>query len=79
MKFEKTKGLYELLDVPKDACKNQINLAYLKKSFQYFSQENPGSKALENFISEGRAWMILANLNTRESYDEGSICRFYEK
>ncbi len=62
---------YEILEVGKNATKEEIKKAYRKKAIQYHPDKNPGDKAAEEKFKEAaEAYEILSDDNKRSRYDQ---------
>jgi molecular chaperone DnaJ len=65
-----TKGLYEVLGVPKNASQDEIKKAYRKLARQHHPDRNPGdSEAEERFKEIQGAYDVLSNEEKRKAYD----------
>jgi molecular chaperone DnaJ len=62
---------YEILQVPRNATKEQIKKAYRKKALEYHPDKNPGNKeAEEKFKEAAEAYEVLSNDEKRARYDQ---------
>ena len=62
---------YEVLEVNKNATKEEIKKAYRKKAIQYHPDKNPGDKAAEEKFKEAaEAYEVLSDDNKRSRYDQ---------
>lgn len=62
---------YDILDVSKNASKEEIKKAYRKHALKYHPDKNPGDKqAEEKFKEAAEAYEILADENKRQHYDQ---------
>ena len=62
---------YEILQVPRDATKEQIKKAYRKKALEHHPDKNPGNKeAEERFKEAAEAYEVLSDENKRARYDQ---------
>jgi molecular chaperone DnaJ len=65
------KDYYEVLDVPKDASKDEIKRAYRKLAQKYHPDANEGDSEAETRFKEiSEAHSILSNDDKRREYDE---------
>lgn len=65
------KDYYEILDIPKDASKNDIKKAYRKKAIQYHPDKNPDNpEAEEKFKEALEAYSILTDDQKRSNFDQ---------
>lgn len=61
---------YEILEVGKNATKDEIKKAYRKKAIQFHPDKNPGDKEAENKFKEAaEAYEVLSNDDKRARYD----------
>jgi molecular chaperone DnaJ len=62
---------YEVLEVPKNASKEEIKKAYRQKALKYHPDRNPGdSKAEENFKEAAEAYEVLSDDQKKTKYDQ---------
>jgi molecular chaperone DnaJ len=62
---------YEVLQVPRNATKDQIKKAYRKKALEFHPDKNPGNKeAEEKFKEAAEAYEVLSNDEKRSRYDQ---------
>lgn len=62
---------YEVLEVSKNATKEEIKKAYRKKALQYHPDRNPGDKnAEEKFKEAAEAYDVLSDDEKRRRYDQ---------
>jgi molecular chaperone DnaJ len=62
---------YEVLQVARNATKEQIKKAYRKKALEYHPDKNPGNKeAEEKFKEAAEAYEVLRDDNKRARYDQ---------
>ena len=62
---------YEVLQVPRNASKEQIKKAYRKKALEYHPDKNPGNKeAEEKFKEAAEAYGVLSDENKKARYDQ---------
>lgn len=62
---------YQILDLPKDATKEQIKKAYRKKALKYHPDRNPDDpKAEASFKKVSEAYEALSDENKRQLYDQ---------
>jgi len=62
---------YEVLQVPRDATKEQIKKAYRKKALAHHPDKNPGNKeSEEKFKEAAEAYEVLSDENKRGRYDQ---------
>src|SRR5512136_631152 len=64
------RDFYEILQVPRNATKEQIKKAYRKKALEFHPDKNPGDKsAEEKFKEAAEAYEVLSNDEKRNRYD----------
>lgn len=70
-----SKNYYDILEVSKEATKEEIKKAYRKKALKYHPDKNPGnSEAEEKFKEASEAYEILSDDNKRAQFDRfGSV------
>ncbi len=62
---------YEVLQVPRNATKEQIKKAYRKKALEFHPDKNPGNKeSEEKFKESAEAYEVLSNDDKRARYDQ---------
>ena len=62
---------YEVLEVSKDASKEEIKKAYRKQAIKHHPDKNPGNKnAEENFKEAAKAYEVLSDENKKSRYDQ---------
>ncbi len=62
---------YEILEISRNASKEEIKKAYRKKALKYHPDKNPGDyKAEERFKEAAEAYEILRDDNKRARYDQ---------
>jgi len=62
---------YDVLQVPRNATKEQIKKAYRKKALEYHPDKNPGNKeAEEKFKEAAEAYEVLSNDEKKARYDQ---------
>ncbi|MDG6923155.1 MAG: molecular chaperone DnaJ [Nitrososphaerota archaeon] len=66
---EQKRDYYEVLDVPKDASKEQIKNAYRKLAMQYHPDRNKSPGAEDRFKEISEAYAILSDDAKRAQYD----------
>ena len=65
------RDFYEILQVPRNATKEQIKKAYRKKALEFHPDKNPGNKeAEEKFKEAAEAYEVLSNEEKRSRYDQ---------
>lgn len=61
---------YEILDVSKDASKEEIKKSYRKKALKYHPDKNPDDKGAEQKFKEAaEAYEVLSNADKKARYD----------
>ena len=64
------RDFYEVLDVSKNASKEDIKKAYRKQALKYHPDKNPGDRdAEEKFKEAAEAYEVLSNDDKRARYD----------
>ncbi len=64
------KDYYEILEVSRDASKDEIKKAYRKQALKYHPDRNPGNKEAENkFKDAAEAYEVLGDDEKRSRYD----------
>jgi molecular chaperone DnaJ len=66
---EQKRDYYEVLDVPKDASKEQIKNAYRKLAMQYHPDRNKSPGAEDRFKEISEAYAVLSDDAKRAQYD----------
>ena len=62
---------YEVLEVSKNASKEEIKKSYRKKALQYHPDRNPGDKSAEDKFKEAaEAYDVLSDDTKRQRYDQ---------
>ena len=62
---------YEILEVSKNASKEEIKKSYRKKALQYHPDRNPGDKSAEDKFKEAaEAYDVLSDDTKRQRYDQ---------
>jgi molecular chaperone DnaJ len=62
---------YEILEVQKNASKEEIKKSYRKKALQYHPDRNPGDKGAEDKFKEAaEAYDVLSDDTKRQRYDQ---------
>ncbi len=62
---------YEILEVPRNATKEEIKKAYRKQALKYHPDRNPGNKeAEEKFKEAAEAYEVLSDDEKRARYDQ---------
>jgi molecular chaperone DnaJ len=65
------RDFYEILEVSKNASKDEIKKAYRKQAIKFHPDKNPGDKAAEEKFKEAaEAYEILSDDNKRARYDQ---------
>lgn len=65
------RDFYEILEVPKNASKEEIKKAYRKQAIKYHPDKNPGDKASEEKFKEAaEAYEVLSDDDKRARYDQ---------
>lgn len=65
------RDFYEILEVQRNASKEEIKKAYRKQAIKYHPDKNPGNKeAEEKFKEAAEAYEILSDDNKRARYDQ---------
>jgi molecular chaperone DnaJ len=65
------KDYYEILEVNKNASKEEIKKAYRKQALKHHPDKNPGNKeAEEKFKEAAEAYEVLSNDDKRSRYDQ---------
>ncbi|GIV00621.1 MAG: chaperone protein DnaJ [Actinomycetota bacterium] len=65
----RTRDLYEILGVPRDATQEEIKRAYRRLARQYHPDVNPSADAEERFKEIAAAYEILSDPEKRAQYD----------
>jgi molecular chaperone DnaJ len=65
------RDFYEILEISKNASKEEIKKAYRKQAIKYHPDKNPGNKeAEEKFKEAAEAYEVLSDDNKRARYDQ---------
>ncbi len=65
------RDFYEILEVSKNASKDEIKKAYRKKALQFHPDRNPGDKSAEDKFKEAaEAYDVLGDETKRQRYDQ---------
>jgi molecular chaperone DnaJ len=65
------RDFYEILEVQRNASKEEIKKAYRKKALEYHPDRNPGDKkSEEKFKEAAEAYEVLSDENKRARYDQ---------
>lgn len=65
------RDFYEILEVPKNASKEEIKKAYRKQAIKFHPDKNPGDKASEEKFKEAaEAYEVLSDDDKRARYDQ---------
>jgi curved DNA-binding protein len=71
---------YKILDIPKDATKQQIKKAYRKLAMKYHPDKNKGDKnAEEKFKQVSEAYAVLSDEEKRQQYDTYGSAGFQQR